>query len=103
MRDIRRTVATGLGKLKATPVTISRVLDHTIQGVGQVTHVYAKYDFREEKREALDLWGRHMAALLNSKSECTESVATPRQRRHAGSRVGGGEPLWRQSSLLERE
>jgi hypothetical protein len=59
MRDIRRTVATGLGKLKVTPVTISRVLDHTIQGIGQVTHVYAKYDFLEEKREALDLWGRH--------------------------------------------
>lgn len=29
MRDIRRTVATGLGRLKVTPVTISRVLDHT--------------------------------------------------------------------------
>jgi integrase len=50
MRDIRRTVATGLGKLKVPPVTISRVLDHTIQGIGQVTHVYAKYDFLEEKR-----------------------------------------------------
>ena len=28
MRDIRRTVATDLGKLKVPPVTISRVLDH---------------------------------------------------------------------------
>jgi integrase len=63
LRDIRRTVATGLGRLKVPPVTISRVLDHTIQGVGQVTHVYAKYDFLEEKREALNLWGRHLAAL----------------------------------------
>jgi hypothetical protein len=34
MRDIRRTVATGLGRLKVSPVTISRVLDHTLQGVG---------------------------------------------------------------------
>ena len=36
MRDIRRTVATGLGKLKEPPVTISRVLDQTIRGAGQV-------------------------------------------------------------------
>jgi len=66
MRDIRRTVATGLGKLKVTPVTISRVLDHTIQGIGQVAHVYAKYGFLEEKRDALDLWGRYLATLLNA-------------------------------------
>jgi len=30
-------------------VNISRVLDHTIQGIGQVTHVYAKYDFLETR------------------------------------------------------
>lgn len=42
-------------------------VDHTIQGVGQVTHVYAKYDFLEEKRQALDLWGRHLAALVKAK------------------------------------
>ena len=77
MRDIRRTVATGLGRLKVTPVTISHVLDHTIQGVGQVTHVYAKYDFLEEKRQALDLWGRHLTALLKGKSERQEGGATP--------------------------
>jgi hypothetical protein len=103
MRDIRRTVATGLGRLKVTPVTISRVLDHTIQGIGQVTHVYAKYDFLEEKREALDLWGRYVAVMLKAKPECTGSVARPGQRRHAASHVGGGEPRWRQSSLLEPE
>ena len=103
IRDIRRTVATGLGRLKVTPVTISRVLDHTIQGIGQLTHVYAKYDFLEEKREALDLWGRYVAVMLKAKPECTGSVARSGQRRHAGSHVGGGEPRWRQSSLLEPE
>jgi integrase len=69
MRDIRRTVATGLGRLKVPPVIISRVLDHTIQSVGQVTQIYAKYDFLEEKRRALDLWGRHLATLLKTRSE----------------------------------
>jgi integrase len=102
MRDIRRTVATGLGKLKVPPVTISRVLDHTIQGIGQVTHVYAKYDFLEEKREALDVWDRHLAALLKPKSECAERDATPGRRRPR-PREGGGMPIWHQTSLLEPE
>jgi integrase len=87
MRDIRRTVATGLGKLKVSPVTISRILDHTIQGAGQVTHVYARYDFLEEKRQALDLWGQHLAVLLKANPSHAESAATPpRSRRDRGSR-----------------
>lgn len=63
MRDIRRTVATGLGRLGVQPATIAHVLDHTIQGVGQATHVYAKYDFLTEKREALETWGRFVTKL----------------------------------------
>jgi len=82
MRDIRRTVATGLGRLKVPPVTISRVLDHTIQAVGQVAHVYAKYDFLEERRQALDLRGRHLAALLKAKPT---DQAEPRPK-HRGAR-----------------
>ena len=102
MRDIRRTVATGLGKLKVTPVTISRVLDHTNQGIGQVTHVYARYDFLEEKREALELWGRHLTTVLKPKSECTERVATPGPRGHPQPHEGGT-VAWRQASLLQPE
>jgi integrase len=103
MRDVRRTVATGLGKLKVLPVTISRVLDHTIQGIGQVTHVYARYDFLEEKRDALDLWGRYVAALLKVKSELTESVVTLGPRRRPRSRQGRGKLVWHQTSFLESE
>jgi integrase len=101
MRDIRRTVATGLGKLKVPPVTISRVLDHTIQGIGQVTHVYAKYDFLEEKREALDLWGRHLATLLAPQPECTGLAARPGSRRRRRLPEDGGTPIWHQTSLLK--
>jgi integrase len=64
MCDVRHTVATGLGRLGVAPATIARVLDHTIQAVGQVTHVYAKYDYLAEKREALEAWGRFVAKLV---------------------------------------
>jgi integrase len=103
MRDIRRTVATGLGKLKVPPVTISRVLDHTIQGIGQVTHVYAKYDFLEEKREALDLWGRYLATLLNASFAPPDRGVTPRQPRRHGSETRDAELAWRQSKLFGPE
>jgi integrase len=101
MRDIRRTVATGLGKLKIPPVTISRVLDHTIQGIGQVTHVYARYDFLEEKREALDLWGSHLSSLLNASSVRPEGREKPPPPRRHPSGVRAAAPAWRQSSLLD--
>ncbi|HEY3160226.1 MAG TPA: integrase arm-type DNA-binding domain-containing protein [Vicinamibacterales bacterium] len=100
MRDIRRTVATGLGKLKVPPVTISRILDHTIQGIGQVTHVYAKYDFFEEKREALDLWGRYLATLLNASSAPLDGRLTPRQPRRDGSETREAALAGRQSRLF---
>lgn len=80
MRDIRRTAATGLGRLKVSPLTISRVLDHTLQGVGQVTHVYAKYDFLDEKRKALDGWGRYLAKLLKERMPNREARLAGRRR-----------------------
>lgn len=100
MRDIRRTVATGLGRLKVTPVTISRILDHTIQGISQVTHVYAKYDFLEEKRDALDLWGRHLATLLNAIYPRPDNDVIPRQPRRHGPKARDAELQSRQGSLL---
>ena len=99
MRDIRRTVATGLGRLKVTPVTISRILDHTIQGIGQVTHVYAKYDFLEEKRDALDLWARHLATLLNASVAPPNGRLTTRLPRRHSSKARDAE-LARQGSLF---
>jgi integrase len=67
MRDIRRTVATGLAELGTSPTVISKVLDHTLPGESTVTPIYSRYAFLDEKREALDSWGRHVEGLLRSK------------------------------------
>jgi hypothetical protein len=68
-------------------VDISRILDHTIQGVGQVTHVYAKYDFLEEKRRALALWGRHLAALVKAKRRNETPPLFERPTAHSRRRI----------------
>jgi integrase len=67
MRDIRRTVATSLAELGTSPTIISKVLDHTLPGESAVTPIYSRYAFLDEKREALDSWGRHLEGLLRSK------------------------------------
>lgn len=90
MRDIRRTVATGLGRLGVQPATIARVLDHTIQGVGQATHVYAKYDYLAEKREALEAWGRFVAKLRGVPAEPRPTLAAPGRRSETGNPVARG-------------
>ena len=84
-------------------MNISRVLDHTIQGIGQVTHVYARYDFLEEKREALELWGSHLATLLRASFAPPDRRVTPRQSRRHGSKARDAELARRQSSLFGYE
>ncbi len=68
-----------------------------------MTHVYAKYDFLEEKREAPDLWGRHLAALLNASIARSDSGAIPQQPRRHSSKPRDAQRAWLQSSLFGSE
>jgi integrase len=58
--DLRRTVRTGLARLKVEPHIAERVLNHkqeTIPGT------YDVHDYLEEKRTALDRWASHLETL----------------------------------------
>jgi integrase len=79
MRDIRRTVATGLAELGTPPNIISKVLDHTLPGESAVTPIYSRYAFFDEKRKALESWGSHLDALIRSKA-----AAKPAPQRSRG-------------------
>jgi hypothetical protein len=60
--DLRRTVATGLQALNLPISTITHVLNQS-EGGSRVTPIYARHDFSEEKKTALEVWGRHLDAL----------------------------------------
>jgi hypothetical protein len=45
------------------PPTSPHVLNQS-EGGSRVTPIYARHDFSEEKRVALEAWGRHLDALL---------------------------------------
>ncbi len=64
--DLRRTGATYLAsKLKVDRFIISQILNHSSDkgGGSSVTGIYARYDFLEEKKDALDRWSQYLKGL----------------------------------------
>lgn len=59
--DLRRTLRTGLSRLKiAQPHIRERVLNHAQLGMEATYDVYA---YADEKREALTKWADHLTAI----------------------------------------
>ena len=61
-QDLRRTVRTNLSKIGIPPHVAERVLAHKQQGIGPV---YDKFEYLDEKREALSAWARHIGLSLD--------------------------------------
>jgi integrase len=61
IHDVRRSVSTALAKLGVEPFIRRRVLNHALEGVDRV---YDQFDYLEPKRQALELWARHLAAVV---------------------------------------
>jgi integrase len=56
VHDVRRSVATHMARLGIRQEHIERVLGHVVQGVAGT---YNRYSYLDEKRTALELWGRN--------------------------------------------
>jgi integrase len=67
LHDIRRTFVTGLQRLGVRLEVAEAAVNHKSGSVSGVTAVYAKRDYAEEKRAALDAWARHVEAILSGK------------------------------------
>lgn len=63
LHDLRRTVASGMARLGVNLPVIEKVLNHTSGSFAGIVGVYQKHSFADEKRAALDAWGRHVASL----------------------------------------
>lgn len=63
IHDLRRTVATGLQRLGFRLEVIESVLGHVSGSRAGIVGVYQRHAFEDEKREALDAWGRYVALL----------------------------------------
>lgn len=81
--DLRRVVATHMGRLGIAPHVIEHVLGHAdplaSAGLSSVAGVYMRYDYGKEKREALEKWAASLRDILAAKSNVVPLV--PRRAR----------------------
>jgi integrase len=58
--DLRRTAATGMARL-GVPVRVTEACLNHISGTGGgIVAVYQRHDYADEKRQALEAWGRYV-------------------------------------------
>jgi integrase len=62
--DLRRTGATGMARMNFPPHVVDKVLNHASGTIRGVAAVYNRFEYREERRAALEAWGRFLNALV---------------------------------------
>jgi integrase len=67
LHDLRRTCATGLAKLGVPVHVTEAVLNHKSGKISGIAAVYNRHDYKDEKTQALDAWGRHLDTLITGK------------------------------------
>jgi integrase len=64
LHDLRRTAATGMARLNFPPHVVDKILNHRSGTIRGVAAIYNKYAYAEERRAALEAWGRYVETLV---------------------------------------
>jgi integrase len=64
LHDLRRTAATGMAGLRILPHVVDRILNHTAGTIRGVARVYNRFEYADERRAALDAWGRKVETIV---------------------------------------
>jgi integrase len=64
LHDLRRTAATRMAKLNVPPHVVDRILNHVSGTIRGVAAVYNRHAYLDERRAALEAWGRHVESLI---------------------------------------
>jgi len=70
LHDLRRTCVSGMARLGVAPHVADKILNHQAGTISGVAAVYQRHEFLSERRQALELWGAHVNAIL--KDACRE-------------------------------
>jgi integrase len=68
LHDLRRSAATGMARLNFPPHVVDKVLNHINGTIRGVAAVYNRFEYLEERREALKAWGTHVEHLIQPTS-----------------------------------
>ena len=74
LHDLRRTATTGMARLKFPPHVVDRVLNHTSGTIRGVARVYNRFDYLDERKAALEAWGRAVEAIATGESAASNVV-----------------------------
>ncbi len=66
LHDLRRTCVSGMARLGVAPHVADKVLNHQSGTISGVAAVYQRHEFLAERKDALERWGDHVAALLGN-------------------------------------
>jgi integrase len=78
LHDLRRTAATGMAKLNIAPHVVDRILNHVSGTIRGVAAVYNRHAYLEERKAALDAWGRYAEGLVRATRANVVPLATGR-------------------------
>jgi len=69
--DLRRTMATGMARLKIPLPVIEKILAHSSGTFAGIVGVYQLHSFAAEKAEALEKWGNAVEKLVSGEIQKT--------------------------------
>jgi integrase len=64
IHDLRRTVCSGMARLGVPIHVIEKCVNHVSGTLSGVAGIYSRYSYEAEKRAAMQLWGEHIASLV---------------------------------------
>jgi integrase len=77
LHDLRRTASSGMARLGINLPVIEKVLNHTSGSFAGIVGVYQRHSYSDEKRAALETWGRFITTL--SEERPADNVVTMRR------------------------
>jgi integrase len=75
LHDLRRTAATGMARLNIAPHVVDKVLNHVSGTIRGVAAVYNRFEYLEERRAALEAWGKYVTALAADQVVSSKVIA----------------------------
>jgi integrase len=69
LHDLRRTCVSGMARLGVPPHVADKILNHQGGTISGVAAVYQRHDFLTERKEALKIWGAHVAEITRGASK----------------------------------
>jgi len=76
--DLRRTCATGMQRLGFPEGVIEAALNHISGTKAGIVGVYQRHDYADEKRDALEAWGRYVTGLMHGQPSNVVQIAEAR-------------------------